>query len=85
MSMKEKINIVGDEVKLPETIKVHELSRFISALQNVLDDAVENDLEKITAEEMIKKYGLSSSYVAMLYAELKTPEVFQIKEKKKAK
>ena len=85
MSMKEKIKIVGDEVKLPETIKLHEISTLEGALDRIVDEGMRNDLKRMTIEEVSRKYGLTLSYVAMIHAELKTPEVFQIKEKKKDK
>jgi len=81
MNMKEKIKIVGDDVRLPYRIKLYELSSFISALQGVLEDAVRKDLKRITAEEMIKKYRLNPYLVWQRYKEQETPEVFRIKAK----
>lgn len=82
MRMKEKIKIVDDEVRLPDAIKLHEVSSFTLALQTLLDDELKNDLKRMTAKEVSKKYGLPLTYISGFSAELRVPEILQIKKKK---
>ena len=78
--MKEKVRVIGNKVRLLETIKIVEIPALEDVLHKIWKDALEKDYKRMSKDDLMKKYDLTPDDLDLLELLMDEDKIKELKK-----